>query len=327
MAGRRPQDERWAQHVDEIAHGVKDVARSVGSALGDVGEVMGELAGSFATRRPSAAEILLKKARNKHRQWRGHLRAYAVVVPGIAVLNWVLASAGDVLPFAAIVAVGWGMGLAIHGLSYRSWLGEHGEQLERARLAVHAEQQAAQAERLPELAADPAWQDLVRRTRAEVAATREALQEPPHGMDADDLRLQLDGGLESLESLASGAVGLRRALDAVAPGGSDGIREQLAGIEARISAASDPQLKQVQQANRELLQARLTRVATLNTEAERMKARADGFLLAVQNIRLDASRLAAGAVFDADLAEPVARLAEEVELLRQVEAELADLGD
>jgi hypothetical protein len=54
-----------------------------------------------------------------------------------------------------------------------------------------------------------------------------------------------------------------------------------------------------------------------------MKANAEGFLIAAENVRLDIAGMSSGEKpRTTALVEPVRRLSEEVEILRKVEAEL-----
>jgi hypothetical protein len=131
--------------------------------------------------------------------------------------------------------------------------------------------------------------------------------------------------MRNVERLAQGAETIRRALAEIAPQG--GLSAEIDALDARINAASDERLRQVYLANRSLLQARRAKVAALVSERERMFASAEGFLLAAQNVRLDAARIGAGHVpaLSATLTETLDRLSSEVNILRQVEAELETL--
>lgn len=339
MSGEKRDRGRGRRPADDMAQGFEQLARGVGRAVEDVGDLVSELAGSLNLgQRRSPASRLLKLAEKKRRGWRQHLRAYAVVVPGLMLFNALtLFSEVPFFPWSVMVAVFWGMGLALHGLNYRGWLDDNRQRIAQARLecetadgtppptvaspAVTAEPEGALA---PDIAQDPIWADLLERSRAAVRATRAAMADSEvYEATAEEVEASLEAGLADLERLALGAARLQKALLAVVPGGEAAIDGQLTELQGRIEATDDEGLRRMYAANLALLQARKAKVAALTAERARMRARAEGFLLAVENLRLDATRLGTDPSTSPDLAGPLADLSSEVEILRQVEAELA----
>jgi hypothetical protein len=162
--------------------------------------------------------------------------------------------------------------------------------------------------------------------QAIVPAMVEGTIQPAGG---DDLAPFKDGQVQTARGLLRkfrqrGARSIREAIRAVAPEGVESLARELSALEARIAAARDERLKGVYEANRRLLEARRDKLEALTAEEERMRATVQGFLLAAQNVRLDAARLGAGHVPGqvAALGDSLDRLDQEVEVVRQVEAEL-----
>ena len=108
------------------------------------------------------------------------------------------------------------------------------------------------------------------------------------------------------------------------PAGLASLEADLEALEKRITEARDERLKGVYEANLRLLEARRDKLQALTAEEERMMATVQGFLLAAQNVRLDAARLGAGHVPGqvAALGDSLERLDQEVEVVHQVEQEL-----
>lgn len=138
---------------------------------------------------------------------------------------------------------------------------------------------------------------------------------------------KLDRGIEVVEEIRRGALAVGAALVDVAPDGGAALQKELGLIEEKIAATSDDRLKGVYEANRRLLEARQDKVKTLEAEQERMRATVKGFLIATQNVRLDAARLGTGQVPEllGSLSDSLERLNDEVEVARQVESELEKL--
>ncbi|GEM_PF-2238473 len=319
--------ERIGHQVEDIARGVGDIVHEVGGA---VGEIVQSVTGSMARRRQmSPAEKLLKRAKRRRKDWIGHRNAYVATNIGLAAINVATGFlAGDFTPWFVFPAIGWGIGLGIHTLNYRSWLTDKKDDIERARLEVAAGEPAQEVQRAaiapsaPDVARDAKWADLVRRCRIAVAESKQSLAKSDNTeLLVDEVAVRLDDGLKNVEQLASGAVTLKRAMQSVVPEGTEGLSERIAELDAKIANATDPSLTDVYRSNRALLDARSAKLKALGQEHERMQARAEGFLLAVENIRLDASRLSTPGQIDT-LTEPLKQLSDEVAILRDVESEL-----
>lgn len=275
--------------------------------------------------RESAEARLLRKAREKQARWSRHLRTFVVVTVGLGAVN-VITGLSGVEPFAwsLVVAVVWGMGVALHGLGFRAWRGQHAAELRRAREVLAARGADPARAEGDEAAADPTWSRLLERAReasgeADAALVRSGAADPEH-----PARRQLREGLLQLEALGAGAGRIHAVLRDLAPGGGSELDRSLAQLDAKVAAAGDEGLRAVFARNRGLLVARREKVGGLERELARMEASAEGFVFAAENLRLDAARLGAGAVpsLAGALDEPLAHLGEEVEILRQVEEEL-----
>ncbi|MGM0575224.1 MAG: 2TM domain-containing protein [Myxococcota bacterium] len=290
-------------------------------------EILADVLEAVRGRRQSPEERLVRKARAKERGWKGHLRAFSVVNAGLVALNVLteMSQPGAFEPWSLYVIVSWGMGMGLHTLGYLGWKKEHAEEIARAEEVLDEERlMEAGVEHATGAASDPAWAALRRRCREAVKQARAALAPLE---DAEQPRLQLESGLQDMERLVDGATRIRGVLLDLAPGGVRELDATLAELDERVARADDPRLQQVYETNRDLLAARRRKVRMLEDELTRMKASAEGFALAAENVRLDAARLDAAhlpALGD-HLAEPVERLGEEVEILRQVEEELETL--
>lgn len=271
----------------------------------------------------SPEERLLRQRDGKRRRWRAHLNSYLMANAGFMLVNVLVATQTAVtVPWSLWAASLWGIGLGIHGLSYRGWLADNRKALHAAEIAVgHL---PAPPVVLPSAEGieihDPGWQSLLERGER---AAREALADlATRGDAARPAARQIEAGLRDLRRLAAGAERIRRA--ARAHDDDDPLR-QLEDIEARLTRARDPALREALAANRAYLLERRARLDVLREDAERMEASAMGFVLAVDNLRLEVARLDAGVPSAAPghLHGPVSKLEEEVNLLRQVEAELA----
>ncbi len=318
---------------------LSEVARNVGDVIGEVGDAGGDLVDAVASNfnrrgQQSPEERLVRKAAKKKRDWLGHRNAYIATNAGLLGINLATTMFGaEFMPWFLFPLMGWGIGLGIHALNYRTWKAENSGRLERAEavLALQSPEQAALVQAFeappPEIAIDPLWSDLLTRCRRAAERARKSLSEA----DADDtlaleLGARLDEGLSHLEQLARGAVDLKRSVTSVEPEGYQGLQRRIIELERRIHDTDDSGLRDIHRANRDLLAARAGKVRAIESERERMQARAEGFLLAVENIRLDASRLRSGAVPAPDtLTEPLKHLSDEVHIMQQVRADLAEL--
>ncbi|GMV43013.1 MAG: hypothetical protein AMXMBFR64_47290 [Myxococcales bacterium] len=310
---------------------LRELVRGGVEALLEEGKyVRDRLAANAAARertKPSAGELLLMKRERKRRRLRSHTHSFVSVILGLAVINVITGLAsGAFFPWVLLVAASWGMGLSMHAMGFRSWVQDH----ERALVAAEAELGVSPPPQLPPLqrgrppvSGDPAWEALLARCRAAVTSAQAALADA--GSDRDTIE-RLRSGLTDVEHLAAGAEKVRRALAEIAPEGAS-LDGEIARLDGRINAADDERLRGVYLANRTLLQARKAKVTALRAERERMAASAEGFLLAVENVRLDAARIGAGHVpaLSAALGDTLDRLSTEVSILRQVEEELETL--
>ena len=260
-------------------------------------------------------------------------------------------SLAALFPWSLIAAAGWGIGLGVHGLNHRAWLADNRVAVDRALTRVDAWQTTGPALPAPDPAAqvdlsppspaaaappttprssapgiDPEWKALIARGEDAVRRARAALGEHAGG-DPRGVHARLGGGLSDVEGLAMSATRLRLALDHVGSGGGDELASRIAELDRRVAGADDPRLARVYESNRGLLVARRTKIRTIEAELERVRASAEGFVLAAENLQLDAARLGAGHLGDVGdaLFEPLERLGEEVEILRQVEVELEAL--
>lgn len=317
-----------------------DLVREGVDALVDEGRALrdriSQNAAARARKRPSAAEKLLQRRERKRRGIRNHTHAYISVILGLALINVVTGiAAGEGFPWVLIVAASWGMGYVLHLLGWRSWLADN----DRALIAAEAEVAMLPAPSPDELIegvapprpttpdGDPEWNALLERCRRAVKSADAALADAGAAASGAETSHRLKAGLADVERLASGAEKVRLALRDIAPSGAAGLDEEIGRLDGRINAASDERLRGVYLANRTLLQARRAKVEALRAERERMAASAEGFLLAVDNVRLDAARIGAGHVpaLHAALGDTLDRLSAEVGILRQVEEELEAL--
>ncbi len=276
-------------------------------------------------RRPlSPAEKLRRDARARRRSWQRHRQRFLAINGGLVGLNLVTAIlAGELVPWSLVIIAIWGMFLALHSARYRAWREDNA--LELAALGIDPEHSPSASP--PTLIATPTstWTLLVDRCRRAVDLAERAL----HGVDTEagggaGSRLELRQGLADIERLAQGAKRLEAVLRDVTPGVAE-IEVELARLATSIAASSDARLRSVYESNRQLLLARKRRLEQFEAELTRMRATAEGFLLATENIRLDAARIGAPRLheYEVSLREPLRRLDDEVEVLEHVEAELA----
>lgn len=287
---------------------------------------------------------LLRLYRAKRRGWQGHFRSFIGVNGGLAAINLITGLTADNLyPWVLYVTASWGIGLVIHGLEYRGWVKDHKTLIRNAQMRVEQLEDEsellpeAQAAALPKMgkkktpalpAGDPDWDALIDECTGAVDVAKEALDAT--SMDEAERVIlvdKLERGLAVVEEIRGGAFAVRAALVDVAPDGGEALDEELRQLEEKIEATADDRLKNVYEANRRLLEARHDKVRTLEAEQERMRATTKGFLIAAQNVRLDAARLGTGQVPEllGSLSESLDRLDDEVELARQVERELETL--
>ncbi|MCC6623995.1 MAG: protein kinase [Deltaproteobacteria bacterium] len=281
---------------------------------------------SWIGRRPlSPEEKLRRTARARFRRWRLHKRLYLSVMAGLVAINLVVSMMdGELIPWSLIPAAAWGIVLMMHGLGYKSWLEDNAPALAAAGIAPEPARPALTSTRTTR--PPSIWPALLERCRRAVTTAEQSLRDvDTRSGGGSDARAQLRAGLADIERIARGGARLEAALaETTAARGED---DELAAVEASLAATRDPRLRAAYEKNRELLVARRERVELLQAEHARLRATVEGFALAAENIRLDAARIRAPRVEPGALSldEPLRRLDAEVEVLAEVEAELARL--
>jgi hypothetical protein len=295
----------------------------------------------FKDERSNEAKLVAKRDR-KRRNFRRHRRAYSVVMAGLALINLLLVMmAGAGMGWALLwlfPALAWGMGFTIHGLSYRAWLQENERDVAIAERKLGRLPAGGTQKQLPPpkdvpviegvAILDDEWRSILLKAKQAIARAQEALHDSQHQQaGGEELERQLADGMANIERLAAGAERISEALDEIAPDGGHQLAEEIDALDSKINDANDDQLREVYLANRSLLVARRAKLEALSGERARMKANAQGFLIAAENVRLDIAGMTSGQQPRTNaLVEPVRRLTQEVEILRKVEAELKQFG-
>ncbi|MCA9523167.1 MAG: 2TM domain-containing protein [Myxococcales bacterium] len=276
-------------------------------------------------RQESDAERLVRLRDRKRRGWRGHLNAYASVNAGLFLIDMLT---GAHLWFL-FPLISWGMGFGIHSLNYFGWMRDNRHRIAEAELEVGGVTMPPAlthpAHPRPAAPLEPGWEELIKRARLLVEAAKETLKSKTlDGFDKKTLGSELDGALRDVELLAKGAQRVRVLLEEVSPGGAAALSGKIVELERRLQSADDARLTEVYMTNLNLLRAREQKVQQLDRELQRMLASAEGFVLSVENMRLDAARLDAGRMpqLTAGLSDPMRQLSREVDILREVEREL-----
>ena len=273
--------------------------------------------------RLSPEERLLAERDERQKQWRDHLHAFVSVNIGLFVMNIATAVlSGGFVPWAMFPLFGWGIGLGIHTLNHRAWVFDNQARLTaaEAKLGIAAPTRPMLA--APATTSDDPWPALLQACEEAVARAHTLVSEVhPAGTAALD---DLEEGLATVDRLAEGAQRIQSILDSTMQGSGGGLESQIQALDRRISTIDDPALKETQLANRALLVARRAKINALKADRDRMLAKAQGFLLAVENLHLDAARLN-GPEAAEGLSAPISKLTEEVQILRQVDAELKQL--
>ncbi|MEM1026032.1 MAG: 2TM domain-containing protein [Myxococcota bacterium] len=265
---------------------------------------------------PTPEERLLRKRERKRKGFRGHTQSF-LVVNAFLIALWAVGfvSGGGGYPWFVFPLLGWGMGWTFHALGYRSWLTDNRQALQAAeRMLLPEGQQEAELER---------WDQLVERCRSTVEQTKEALSSHP---ELEVAQAELGESLDQVTRLAEGGRDIEQAISAIVPDGVDGLDTRLAAAESAWSNTEDPGLKSAHEQNWTLLRKRREKIAALQSERDRIVATLEGFVLAAENLRLDALRQAKGDLDPAALQAPVRRLQQEVEVLEKVRSELAALN-
>lgn len=262
----------------------------------------------------SAETRLLKRRDRRRRALRNHGLNFALV-NGFLFLLWLsLALTLRIwFPWFIFPLLGWGMGYASHAVATLVWLSDHREQL--------AEAEAKLGLKPPASTGFSGWKALKRRCTEAVEKTHEALA---RGAGDPTLHESLQSGLDQTLALLDGAERLDRTVAEVAPGGVHELQAELARVEQAWATAQDPRLREVHAQQQSLLQARRDKLQSLRTERDRIMATVESFILATDNLKLDALRLTDGET--TSLQAPIQRLQEELEILQKVQSELKALG-
>jgi hypothetical protein len=260
---------------------------------------------------PNPDQRLIHRAHRKRRSLRNHTQSFLSTNLFIFLLWLTIAlTTGAWFPWFMFPLLGWGLGYTMHVLGYRSWVSDHRQEL------AAAEQRLGLA--APAFSGD-LWSQLVERCRATVEESRQLLG--PQSLPAP-----LEASLTQVEALSEAARRIESVLAQMLPSGEQGLKQQIAEAEMAWQSAIDPDLKTVHAQNRSLLQTRLSKVESLAADRDRIAATLEGFILAAENLRLDAIRHQQGDLDAAALLEPVQRIQDEVEVLEKVQAELASLS-
>ena len=276
------------------------------------------LAGPRDDRSPE--ELLLAERDERQRQWRDHLHTYISVNSGLIVMNLVMATfAGSLVPWFIFPAIGWGMGLGAHGLNHRAWMSDNRAQITAAETKLGIAPPSTRLLNAPEEADLDPWEQLLVSCDEAVRRAKTLLGEVHPA--ATGAVVDLEEGLATVERLAAGAERIETVLEGLAPQGRKGLERQIAKLDQQITQTEDAGLKEAHLANRALLISRRAKLEALIADRDRMFANAQGFLLAVENLHLDAARVGNPEMPDA-LSAPIDRLTEEVQILRRVGDEL-----
>jgi len=216
----------------------------------------------------------------------------------------------------------WGVGLAVHMMRFAGWE-------ERNRLGIEVESSfrrvgpGGQPLGLLAEPRDAEWKRLWTRAREVHLAVDGAVDRL--GASGVEARGEIHACMDHVQAIFDGAHRLQQAMDVL------GMKvDENAITEAgwRVERAETERLRSLYQANLDLLKAQKAKVAALKRDLKRMRACVEGFLIAAENMQLDASRLQAAGelpVGSLMLGDARKELEEEVLVLRQVEAELERL--
>lgn len=265
---------------------------------------------------PTPEERLLRKRERKRRSFRGHTQTFVVVNAFLFAL-WAIGfvTGGGGYPWFIFPLLGWGMGYTFHALGYRSWLDDN-----RAALRAAERQLLPEGQREAEL---ERWDQLAERCRATVQEAKQALEAHPELRVAQE---EMTDSLQQVSRLAEGGRDIDQAIASIVPDGVEGLDQRLAAAESAWADTEDPGLKSAHEQNWTLLRNRREKIASMHAERDRIVATLEGFVLAAENLRLDALRQAKGDLDPAALQAPVKRLQQEVEILEKVRSELATLN-
>ena len=307
--------------------------------------LLGRLWDWVRRRQVSPADRLRSEARKRRRRWLRHKSLYVRVNVGLFALNLaVLATSGNAELFAFPVLVFWGVGLLFHRFGYRAWLRENQPLFELHKIdpdqpdpspstsppsrppsPEKGTQSGLGTQAQPALS--PQWEQLVTRCRRAVEAARRALVEQNPAAGTDEIEARLGSGLADIVRLARGGARLETLLAELAPEVGSG-PAALRSLEQTLAATTDPKLREVYEGHRALLRAREERLAQLRSELTRIRATIEGFILAVENVRLDLARKGSPTIHNAssNLRDFLRKLDDELDVLASVEVELDGLA-
>lgn len=289
---------------------------------------------AFGRSKPSPAARLLAKRAAKRRAWRNHAWAYSLVsvfLLGVNALTWAMAGGGIEQIWWPYAAGGWGIGVGMHWVNYRGWLRDHRKQLAAAEMD-YAEETGLLPEndstdaRTDAGPPDPERDALAARvTTAMSAASTELQKLGPRGAAA---LAELERARRDMDRLFEGDRRLQAALCALAPRGVPVLDQEIAALDAKIVRAQEPRLRRAYESNHAMMVGLATKARAIAEDRERIRVVIEGFCLAAKGLHGDAARLGASSSSFVDtsaLQDPARMLSEEVEILREVEAELERL--
>ncbi|NJK90255.1 MAG: Pr2TM family membrane protein [Myxococcales bacterium] len=268
----------------------------------------------------SKDERRLERARKKRRAFERHTRSY-FVTNGFLFLMWLTlaASLKIVFPWFLFPLFGWGIGYTIHALSYASWMRENREALNeaRARLGLDSPEPAA--------IEDP-WSRLDAACKSATSTAKRALEEARGELDVIPLVVRIEEGASRLEALIEEARESDATVAEVLPGGRVALEASLAEVETAMTETTHaPKLDALNQ-KRALLLERRAKLAGLRDEQERIRTLAEGYLIALENLRLDVVRIGARPADTRALESSIRRMNDEIDVLVKVRGELSDLS-
>ncbi|NUN15020.1 MAG: 2TM domain-containing protein [Myxococcales bacterium] len=282
-----------------------------------------------SSKSPSPEEKLLMRRDKKRRRLQKHRRAYIFVNLFLILVNVLTWDTQDPIPWVLFVLGGWGIGLGMHWLGFRDWVTENQKALERAEtvLRVGVAGPGDTGKSLSVGSADPEdlkWERLLVRATELLAVAEKSLEHL--GESGQSARMMLRAGVEDVAKLGDGQRRLRQTLRDM---GADDCRtnseKEINELRTRLQSTSEERLRGLYQSNLALMEARQSKIAALHEDLDRIRASIEGFILAAENIRLDAVRIESGSEAPQAvrrLGEPLERMAREVYILREVEAEL-----
>lgn len=278
---------------------------------------------------PSPEEKLLMRRDKKRRRLQKHRRAYVLVNLFLILVNVLTWNPNEPMPWVLFVLGGWGIGLGMHWLGFRDWMAENKLALDRAEAVLQNRMvEVGGGGSTPALGpADPddlEWGRLLTRATELLALAEKSLEHL--GESGHSARMMLRTGAEDVAKLGEGQRRLRQTLrDMDAHGTQANTDKEINELRSKLQSTTEERLRGLYQSNLALMEARQSKIAALREDLDRIRASVQGFILAAENIRLDAVRIESGSEAPQAvrrLGEPLERMAREVSILREVEAEL-----